>query len=187
MQRIEDGYREPGYDGLRPEESLAVLTAEIHSFVAAQYSCWNDHLLPELRKQGIRLLEWDELSRGHSRVCPQLLSARGRSAADADHDRSGASVSARAEQGALPGAAAAGQAPQLRPAGAGRGDGAARAAALCAAARGRWPLRLHAAAGPDRAASGRHVSRLRGACFSLVPRDPQLQSVFRGGRGAVAA
>ena len=30
MQRIEDGYREPGYDGLRPDESLAVLTAEIH-------------------------------------------------------------------------------------------------------------------------------------------------------------
>ena len=26
MQRIEDRSREPGYDGLRPEESLAVLT-----------------------------------------------------------------------------------------------------------------------------------------------------------------
>src|ERR1035441_2963610 len=61
MQRIEDGYREPGYDGLRPNESLDVLTAEIHSFVAAQYHCWNDQLLPELRKQGIRLLEWKEL------------------------------------------------------------------------------------------------------------------------------
>ena len=62
MQRIEDGYREPGYDGLRPDESLAQLTAEIHSFVEAQYRCWNEHLLPELRKQGIRLLEWDELT-----------------------------------------------------------------------------------------------------------------------------
>ncbi len=61
MQRIEDGYREPGYDGLRPDESLASLTAEIHSFVYAQYACWNDRLLPELRKQGIRLLEWNEL------------------------------------------------------------------------------------------------------------------------------
>jgi polyphosphate kinase len=61
MQRIEDGYREPGYDGLRPDESLAVLTAEIHSFVAAQYHCWNERLLPELRQQGIRLLEWKEL------------------------------------------------------------------------------------------------------------------------------
>ena len=54
--------REPGFDGLRPDESLAVLTAEIHSFVAAQYRCWNQHLLPELRKQGIRLLDWNELS-----------------------------------------------------------------------------------------------------------------------------
>src|SRR5579862_6789821 len=61
MQRIEDGYREPGYDGLRPDESLTGLTADIHSFVAAQYRCWKDHLLPELRKKDIRLLEWDEL------------------------------------------------------------------------------------------------------------------------------
>jgi polyphosphate kinase len=61
LQRIEDGYREPGYDGLRPDESLRVLTAEIHSFVAAQYRCWNDRLLPELRKQNIRLLDWKEL------------------------------------------------------------------------------------------------------------------------------
>jgi polyphosphate kinase len=61
MQRIEDGYREPGYDGLRPDESLAVLTAEIHSFVDAQYRCWNQQLLPELGKKGIRLLEWREL------------------------------------------------------------------------------------------------------------------------------
>jgi polyphosphate kinase len=61
MQRIEDGYREPGYDGLRPEESLAVLNAEIHSFVDDQYKCWNEHLLPELRQQGVRLLEWEEL------------------------------------------------------------------------------------------------------------------------------
>src|SRR5580693_6267248 len=62
MQRIEDGYQEPGYDGLRPDESLAILTAEIHDFVAAQYRCWNSQLLPELRKQNIRLLEWSELS-----------------------------------------------------------------------------------------------------------------------------
>src|SRR5580658_8031909 len=62
MQRIEDGYREPGYDGLRPDQSLAVLTTEIHRFVADQYRCWNQQLLPELRKQGIRLLEWKELS-----------------------------------------------------------------------------------------------------------------------------
>jgi polyphosphate kinase len=64
LQRIEDGYREPGYDRLRPDESLTVLTAEIHKFVAAQYQCWNRHLLPEMRKEGIRLLDWKELGEG---------------------------------------------------------------------------------------------------------------------------
>jgi polyphosphate kinase len=62
MQRIEDGYSETGYDGLRPDESLAELTAEIHSFVDAQYACWNHQLLPELRQQGVRLLDWNELN-----------------------------------------------------------------------------------------------------------------------------
>jgi polyphosphate kinase len=61
MQRIEDGYREPGYDGLRPDESLGALTPDIHKFVDAQYACWNQRLMPEMRKAGIRLLDWDEL------------------------------------------------------------------------------------------------------------------------------
>ena len=50
MQRIEDGYRQPGYDGLRPDQSLAGLTADIHAIVAAQYRCWNHQLMPELAK-----------------------------------------------------------------------------------------------------------------------------------------
>jgi len=50
MQRIEDGYEERGFDGLRPDESLASLTTEIHSFVAAQYHCWNELLLPSCAK-----------------------------------------------------------------------------------------------------------------------------------------
>ena len=62
LQRTEDGHTDLGYDGLPPQESLDVLTAEIHDFVEAQYRCWNEQLLPELRKQGIRLLQWDELT-----------------------------------------------------------------------------------------------------------------------------
>src|ERR1700730_18655343 len=62
LQRTEDGHTEPGYDGLPPQESLDALTAEIHDFVAAQYSCWNEQLLPELRRHGIRILQWNELS-----------------------------------------------------------------------------------------------------------------------------
>jgi polyphosphate kinase len=61
MQRIEDGGRDPGYDGLTPDESLTALTTAIHTFVADQYACWNSQLLPEMRKQSIRLLGWEEL------------------------------------------------------------------------------------------------------------------------------
>jgi polyphosphate kinase len=62
LQRTEDGHTEPGFDGLLPQESLDVLTTEIHSFVQDQYRCWNEHLLPELRQQGIRMLCWPDLS-----------------------------------------------------------------------------------------------------------------------------
>lgn len=62
LQRIEDGNRTAGYDGLRPDESLAELTADMHAFVEAQYRCWNEQLAPELARQGIRLLEWKNLS-----------------------------------------------------------------------------------------------------------------------------
>jgi polyphosphate kinase len=70
LQRTEDGHTDLGYDGLPPQESLKILTAEIHDFVAAQYRCWNELLLPELRKQKIRLLQWEELTE-HQRVTAQ--------------------------------------------------------------------------------------------------------------------
>ncbi len=75
IQRIDDGYRVPGYDGLRPGESLDALTQEIHRFVDAQYACWNQRLLPELRKQNVRLLEWDELSE-EQQACAQTYFQR---------------------------------------------------------------------------------------------------------------
>jgi polyphosphate kinase len=68
LQRTEDGHTEPGYDGLPPQESLDILTQEMHDFVAAQYRCWKDQLLPELRQHGIRLLQWEELSEGQRKV-----------------------------------------------------------------------------------------------------------------------
>ena len=77
MQRIEDGYREPGFDGLRPDESLAVLTEEIHEFVAAQYRCWNQQLVPELRKAGDTAAGVGGAGRRGPGLCAELLHARG--------------------------------------------------------------------------------------------------------------
>ena len=60
-QRIEDGYKEPGPDGLTPQESLDKLSGNVHEFVREQYRCWNVQLLPELRAAGVRVLKWEQL------------------------------------------------------------------------------------------------------------------------------
>jgi polyphosphate kinase len=65
LQRIEDGYslaQPPDEGGLTPQERLNGLMERIHSFVDAQYRCWNEQLLPAMLKEKIRVLQWNELS-----------------------------------------------------------------------------------------------------------------------------
>ncbi|HEV2273613.1 MAG TPA: polyphosphate kinase 1 [Acidobacteriaceae bacterium] len=69
MQRIEDGYKEPGLDGRTPQETLDVIVAEMQKFVKDQYRCWTEDLRPALYKNGVRVLEWkeiDEAAREHA-------------------------------------------------------------------------------------------------------------------------
>ncbi len=61
MQRIEDGYKEPGFDGMTPQETLVTLVADMHKFVLDQYHCWTNDLRPALYKSGVRVLEWDQI------------------------------------------------------------------------------------------------------------------------------
>ncbi len=61
LQRIEDGYNDSSPDGATLRESLQAMKDETHSFVDAQYQCWNQDLLPAMRKDGIRVLSFDEL------------------------------------------------------------------------------------------------------------------------------
>jgi polyphosphate kinase len=65
LQRIEDGYnlaQPPDEGGLTPQERLDGLMERIHSFVEAQYRCWNEQLLPAMQAERIRVLRWEELS-----------------------------------------------------------------------------------------------------------------------------
>jgi polyphosphate kinase len=69
MQRIEDGYMDPGFDGLTPRQTLDIVVADTHSFVRDQYRCWTEDLRPALYESGIRVLEWgdvDEAARAHA-------------------------------------------------------------------------------------------------------------------------
>lgn len=61
LQRIEDGRTEPDADGITPVEQRDMIARETHEFVAAQNLCWNQHLLPRLADEGIRVLGVDEL------------------------------------------------------------------------------------------------------------------------------
>ncbi|MGC2399266.1 MAG: polyphosphate kinase 1 [Acidobacteriaceae bacterium] len=62
MQRIEDGYTDPGFDGLTPRQTLDTVVAQTHAFVRDQYRCWTEHLRPALYDNGVRVLEWGDVT-----------------------------------------------------------------------------------------------------------------------------
>ncbi len=61
LQRMEDGYNDASPDGATLRESLEAMKAETQLFVEDQYRCWNQELLPAMRKAGIRVLDWAEM------------------------------------------------------------------------------------------------------------------------------
>jgi polyphosphate kinase len=61
MQRIEDGYTEPGFDGLTPRQTLDVVVNSLHNFVRDQYRCWTQDLRPALFNNGVRVLGWGNI------------------------------------------------------------------------------------------------------------------------------
>src|ERR1700743_1482936 len=61
MQRIEDGYTEPGFDGLTPRQTLDNVVNSLHNFVRDQYRCWTRDLRPALLHNGVRVLGWGDI------------------------------------------------------------------------------------------------------------------------------
>src|SRR5438093_3926197 len=61
-QQIESETSEVGPDGLSPTETFNNIQRLVRELVAAQYSLWNEELLPLLAKNGIRIPKMTELS-----------------------------------------------------------------------------------------------------------------------------
>lgn len=64
LQRIEEGHNEtqaPDEGGRTLVERLELMETMLQEFVAAQYKCWNEQLMPALRAEKIRVLRWSEL------------------------------------------------------------------------------------------------------------------------------
>jgi len=62
-QRIAGGLEAAGVDGLSPQQELSVITDKVDEFTERQYSLFNEVLLPELSREGIRFFprsDWDE-------------------------------------------------------------------------------------------------------------------------------
>src|SRR5713101_7930893 len=62
LQRIEDGYTDPGLDGLSPTAERDLIAKETQEFARRQHECWNVKLLPALTREGIRVLGLPELT-----------------------------------------------------------------------------------------------------------------------------
>lgn len=63
LQQVEHGSQEAGPDGLTPVQQLQRIALEIQSFVTDQYACWNQKLIPALRRENIRILQVTDLDR----------------------------------------------------------------------------------------------------------------------------
>src|SRR5438128_11719960 len=61
-QQIESETSDVGPDGLSPTETFNNIQRVVRELVAAQYSLWNEELLPLLAKNGIRIPKMTELS-----------------------------------------------------------------------------------------------------------------------------
>ena len=85
-------------DGLTPEQQLAAISVRAHELVAEQYRIWNEGLRPGLFEAGRGAGQAGRArAEGAGRARPALLAGH-LSGADADRDRPGAPVSARAQQ-----------------------------------------------------------------------------------------
>ena len=62
-QQIESDVVERSLDGLTSSEAFRTITRRVRQMVQDQYACWRDQLLPELSKNGIRILDVTELAK----------------------------------------------------------------------------------------------------------------------------
>jgi polyphosphate kinase len=62
-QQAEAGVSDLNPDGLSPEDQLAAIGRAVRAMMAELYECWNDHVLPALEKEGVRILRPDVLGK----------------------------------------------------------------------------------------------------------------------------
>src|SRR5213078_696500 len=62
-QQIESDVVERSLDGLTASEAFRTITRRVRQMVQDQYTCWREQLMPQLSKNGIRILDITELDK----------------------------------------------------------------------------------------------------------------------------
>ncbi len=63
LDQVSVGYTKKGLNGKTSKEELKILNKMTHEFMRHQYSCLNKSLIPEMEKQGIKFVEYQELNK----------------------------------------------------------------------------------------------------------------------------
>lgn len=74
-QQIESDVVTRSVDGLTSTEVFRAITQRVRRLVRAQYECWRQQLVPELRANGFRFLEMDELDAGDRKWVEQYYAS----------------------------------------------------------------------------------------------------------------
>jgi len=63
LQKVDSGITRTGADGLEPKEQLKRIRSITSKLVRDQYDCWNQHLVPDLKKERIVFKRMNQLTR----------------------------------------------------------------------------------------------------------------------------
>ena len=66
MQKVDSGITRTGLDGLEPKEQLRRIRRITDRLVRDQYNCWNEQLVPDLKRENIVFKAMDQLTRAEA-------------------------------------------------------------------------------------------------------------------------
>lgn len=76
MSKIENDVTAANVAGHKPKELLALISTKVNELVARQSKTLHDEILPELKKQGIEFVKWDQLDETERNYVAKLFEDR---------------------------------------------------------------------------------------------------------------
>ena len=76
MSKIENDVTAANVAGLRPKELLAVISTRVNELVTRQSKVLHDHIMPELKKNSIEFVKWDQLDETERSYVAELFQDR---------------------------------------------------------------------------------------------------------------